>query len=335
MEYAKIIDKLKQSLLEKFPVKGSDLINTLSETLGIDTRTVSGKLLGNNQFTISELFRISQVFDISLDGICWEDEKERHSMEIYYHDFSAMDEYQKVTRRVVEIYRYAMMSEHSVYMTITNTVPNVFLTKFDNIGYFAYLRWVYFNMGPGYITSISDIRFPEKIFDRLSDIRDHYRESIFNMGQSKYILNYYMTNNLKEIVLYFHSIGYLSGDEIRLLAGEYKELLCYLEKMCLNGRIPETGKPVEVYYSTITFPNDMSVLESDNINLGILSVFSHNIVVSKQPETFKIFRNWFMAQLRSSTIISLSNVPQCHSFFIKQRKDLEQLYFQLENLTDR
>ncbi|MCD7972662.1 MAG: helix-turn-helix domain-containing protein [Candidatus Azobacteroides sp.] len=315
MEYKDILAKLIPAIEESLP-KNSNYISRLANILGLTNRTVSRKLRGETQFNIEELMTLSRELGISLDGIAAVKGNGRHLMYLSAYDWSGETDYQAAIDEALAPYKIAAESSYSRYLVATSTYPDTIFDEFPLIAKFDYLKWLYFNKG-------YDQSLPLSEYAINREFHKTYHDVVLKFKQSIYILSNHAMINLAEEVLYFYQLKLLAKEEVLQLKDSFFNLLGFLEDICTKGHLPGNRKEMTFYYSEMNLPNDLIIIDSDNVKMVRMMAFFHNTLMAKDPESIEIIRQWYNMYLRMANIISISGELNRIKFFRKQHADLE------------
>ncbi|MCD8186222.1 MAG: hypothetical protein LUD68_07155, partial [Rikenellaceae bacterium] len=102
-------------------------------------------------------------------------------------------------------------------------------------------------------------------------------------------------------------------------------LIDLCERICNRGDFFPNDREVHFFFSKTLLPNDVTIIESDELNQVILYANYHHPISSIGIHTFHLFRQWFNRWMHSSNIISASDPEQRYDFFRRQRNYLGHL----------
>jgi hypothetical protein len=134
--------------------------------------------------------------------------------------------------------------------------------------------------------------------------------------------------NIIKKVLYYYRLGFLSGDDLKLLQSELFGLLDIQENLLRNGK-NEFGAEYVFYYSFFNFEASVILVESDGDSLLMIPVYPEfKLVAKNNPEMNTIQQRWFESKIRNSALITKTSD-------IQQIELLRNAYRQIEELTEK
>ena len=131
---------------------------------------------------------------------------------------------------------------------------------------------------------------------------------------------HYLVNDIK----YFASIHLITDEEVTNLQADLLQLLDDLEAIASKGKF-DTGKDVHIYISNINFEATYSYVETSNLQLSLIRIFSINSITSRDKDMCKSMKEWVQSLRKFSTMISESGEMQRIQFFKKQREIVENM----------
>ena len=97
-----------------------------------------------------------------------------------------------------------------------------------------------------------------------------------------------------------------------------------LEDLATKGKT-ENGNTVRIYVSHINFEATYSYVETNNIQLSLIRVYSINSLTTMDNEIFCSLKEWIQSLKKFSTLISESGEMQRIQFFKQQREIIDTL----------
>ena len=105
--------------------------------------------------------------------------------------------------------------------------------------------------------------------------------------------------------------------ELFLLADE-------LEELAINGKTAD-GNRVRIYVSNINFEATYSYVDTNNLQLSLIRIYSINSITTMDNEIFCTLKEWIQSLKKFSTLISESGEMQRIQFFKQQREIIDAL----------
>ncbi|MCD8102188.1 MAG: hypothetical protein LUE26_06415 [Alistipes sp.] len=321
MTYEKILERLNKSITARYP-QSFGFARRFAPLLNVSQSTVYNKLSGRTRFTVEELFFILHDLKIPVSELMEEyPNTESYPMELFVHRDSEPEKFAGMLDWYHGILSMAADSESSRLMVLSNTIPDFTFLDLDWLSAFSFQKWLFYNKGFESVIPLS----------RIHDDRTHKDktmrclEAIRNLKSTEYILSINIMRNYIQDLIMFYEYRIITKEEAHAVFLELNSLLEAFDKVCSFGKLPGTGKKMEIYYYTTHLFGNMHLVESDNIEIGF--IFSHflNPVVSKHRDTFVQIRSWYNTWKRSSVPISMAGIKNRMDFLNEQRKALDYL----------
>ncbi|MCD8071817.1 MAG: hypothetical protein LUE10_01290 [Alistipes sp.] len=276
MDAIKLAKRIRGLLQERFP-GNYNYVPLLSEILGIHEKTVHKKLRGETQFSMMEMYTIGKKLDIPFGEIFNEAAHgNKYPMEIYMQDFSNRHDNERLRQQTLDAFQLSSSSENCRYYIAANTVPDIVFADYPWIAKFSYMKWLYFSKGHEETVSVSDVEFNEKSLD----FYRRYRDYIHSSSRTIYILHVDMARSIAEDILFFFKIHLITEEETRQVVEDLYKLIDDCERICNKGIIDRGDREVYFFFSKILLPNDVIIIESDELNLVNLYANYHNPISS-------------------------------------------------------
>jgi len=106
-------------------------------------------------------------------------------------------------------------------------------------------------------------------------------------------------------------------NELFLLADE-------LEELAINGKTAD-GNRVRIYVSNINFEATYSYVDTNNLQMSLIRIYSINSITTMDNEIFCTLKEWIQSLKKFSTLISESGEMQRIQFFKQQREIIDAL----------
>ena len=312
--YSKFITALKTIVPEK-----GQLAVSLAEILHIEKVAVYRRLRGEVPFTFAEIVQISKRLNLSMDEIIGvTPEYQGIPFYLNFHNyFNLVEDNYKMLDSYVE----------SVKPSLRNRQPSelgsasLFLSKcwaimHSEVFKFFVMKWLYQFGNNVDVVPYSKIILP----DWLETRNVEYTNLIKEIDYSYYIFHENAFVSIVRDIQYFNAIKLISDEDIIVLKEALAKLLDTMEDIARKGEY-ENGNKVELYVSSLNFDNSYGYFYSNNVNIGLIDVFSINTVTSSNSIACEKIRTWLQAIKRSSMLISNSEINRI-TYFEKQRKIL-------------
>ena len=200
-----------------------------------------------------------------------------------------------------------------------NILPQSIVLDYRNIYRFYLFKWMY-QCGETIPTKYCDVNPP----DRLQLINHEIVMEVRQAANAYHIIDsmtfLYLVNDIK----YFASIHLITDEEVTKLQEDLLQLLDDLEAIASKGKF-DTGKDIHIYISNINFEATYSYIETSNLQLSLIRIFSINSITSSDKDMCKSMKEWVQSLKKFSTMISESGEMQRIQFFKKQREIVEKM----------
>ncbi len=317
-------DVLNTNLIEVMKNKipdGVNLANTLMDILYIGKEAVYRRLRGEVPFTLNEASIISKKLGVSLDqivGISYTNNAMFDLNLIHYSD--PIKTYYTMLGHYVKLFESLSDDPSAEVSTASNMIPQTYYLQYENLSKFRLFKWMYQNEKVNCVKYFSELNIP----DELKQTQKAFAEATQHIQTTHFIWDsmifYYLVNDIK----YFASIHLITEDEVTKLQDELLRLLNDLEGIASRGKF-DTGKDICIYISNINFEATYGYMETSNMEMSLIRIFSIDSITSKDKEMCRHMKDWILSLRKFSTMISESGEMQRIQFFKKQREIVENM----------
>ena len=126
----------------------------------------------------------------------------------------------------------------------------------------------------------------------------------------------YETKQLTERVILV-GVSFMEGEDT-------EQSLDELEELAINGKTAD-GNRVRIYVSNINFEATYSYVDTNNLQLSLIRIYSINSITTMDNEIFCTLKEWIQSLKKFSTLISESGEMQRIQFFKQQREIIDAL----------
>jgi hypothetical protein len=310
---------LIEAMKEKLPLKGK-LADMLMDTLYIGKEAVYRRLRGEVPFTLQEAALVSRKLGISLDKIIGISFKSNAMFDMNIVDYDdPFESYYNILYKYVRLINTLEDDPNSSLGTSSNIIPQTLYLKHDLLAKFRLFKWMYQNK---YIQckSFEELEFPQKLIN----IQKDYVDMTKHFHSIDYIWDSMIFQHLINDIQYFSSIHLISNEAKEDIKKELFLLTNELEDLATKGKT-ENGNTVRIYVSHINFEATYSYVETNNIQLSLIRVYSINSLTTMDNEIFCSLKEWIQSLKKFSTLISESGEMQRIQFFKQQREIIDTL----------
>jgi len=310
-----------QALNKKIPEQAK-LVATLMELLFMEKGAIYRRLRGEVPFTFYEVVHIAERLDIPLNSFIYTDAVQVDRFELNIVEYSSMNEMDyKQWEDYVSLICSAKNDPQSEMAESSNILPITIYGKFNHLTKYYLFKYQYLLNESEERISFADTVVPQ----RIQQIYQSYFLESKNFAHTLYIWDYLIFQYLVTDIRFFSDIKLISVESIQDIKKDLLALLDYAEEIALRGCFPETGSPVSLYISDLSFDADYSYVQLNDFYMTHVRTFILNSVASTDHSSFKKIKNWIHSLKKSSTMISQSGTAFRADFFEKQRMIISEL----------
>ena len=310
---------LIEAMKEKLPLKGQ-LADMLMDTLYIGKEAVYRRLRGEVPFTLQESALVSRKLGISLDQIVGISFKSNAMFNINIVDYDdPFESYYEILDKYVTLVNSMQDDPNSAMGTSSNIIPQTLYMKHELLAKFRLFKWMYQNKNID-CKSFEELEMPAK----LVNIQKDYVGMTRHIHSIDYIWDSMIFQHLINDIQYFSSIHLISDETKEEIRKELFLLADELEELAISGKTKE-GNQVRIYVSHINFEATYSYVETNNLRLSLIRVYSINSLTTMDNEIFHSLKEWIQSLKKFSTLISEIGEMQRIQFFKQQREIIDTL----------
>jgi len=310
-------DSFLQTLAERYPRK-SDLTNALMDVLPLEKESIYRRLRKDVYFTAEETMQIANAWNISLDNtICTNSNKTRpfHLDMIEYvrpqeSDYELLEKH----NRILEVIG---RDPDGKIIEVTSTLPRSLYCRSELLTRFFTMKWLYKYGLPEDALPFSDIHIPE----RIQALDREYIDLLHNISEVHKLHDSRFIEYLVDDIVYFHTIGMVTNDEVTLLRNELLTLIDYMVNTATKGYF-HSGKRFFFYLSYTWMETEYFLYESKSLTMSFVTIFGRNSIASFDRKVFDKFMNMAQFVKRSSVQMSESNALKQVEFFANQKNKI-------------
>ncbi|MDR1682146.1 MAG: hypothetical protein LBS25_01985, partial [Candidatus Symbiothrix sp.] len=234
---------------------------------------------------------------------------------------NSVEQFYKKTLQYLLIHlRDANRTGRASLMALLNEFPMQFAYQpyLFKLEYFLYL---YYHKAIPANTRFADFHIPE-------DLASLQRECVYYYNSIPEV-NAVIDSNLMERTVFrikhFHSISYLSGEDIKLLQNDLINLLDLYEEILQTGK-NKMGCNWNIWYSSLSVTSTNMLLEYNQNSLLSLWVFvTEPVFLQNNCNLNHLFSHHYSTLLRFSALLTHSNEIICHNVSRTMREQIDQL----------
>lgn len=320
-----ITEVLNNNLIEAMRIRipdGTNLANVLMDILYIGKEAVYRRLRGEVPFTLTEVAAISKSLGVSLDQIIGISSANTAMFNLnFLHYSEPLQTYSSMIRRYAEILETMSGDPKSVLSTASNMLPQAFYLKYNYLSRFRLFKWMYQHKQVNCVQKFSELQLTQELIDA----QKAFVKANQDFRTTNYIWDQMIIIHLVNDIKYFRDINLVTEEEVEKLKEELILLLNELEEVATIGMFPKTRNNVNVYISNIDFEATYSYAGTENLEIGMIRIYSINSITSLDKAFCKSQKDWIKSLKRFSTNISVSGEIQRIQFFNTQREHIKEL----------
>lgn len=229
------------------------------------------------------------------------------------------ESYYNILEKYVSLINTMPDDPNSVMGTSANIIPQTLYLKHELLAKFRLFKWMYQNK---YIDckSFEELDIPPK----LVNIQKDYVAMTRHIHSIDYIWDNMIFQHLINDIQYFASLHLISDETKEEIKNELFLLADELEELAINGKTAD-GNRVRIYVSNINFEATYSYVDTNNLQMSLIRIYSINSITTMDNEIFCTLKEWIQSLKKFSTLISESGEMQRIQFFKQQREIIDAL----------
>ncbi len=312
-------------IIKEYTPQNMQPINILIDILPMSKEAAYRRLRGEIDFSFTEIVKLSQTFNVSLDSLI----KEEYSnyilpdvVQIVSSDKNnSIDNYCLLLEYVISCIRKTKESANPIIFSNTHHIlSHPYIFKYKNISKFRFYRYLYFQ-NEDIDKNFSDFIVPDKIITLEYMLYKEALQIKISYVHLMEIAQIYVTD-----INYFYKLGVLSEKDAEIQKNEALSLINDINHDSITGR-NNYNVPFTLYVSNINFQADCVYFFSEYFETVIVQLFGFNFYSFNDYNSIIDMKNWMKNLISSSTQITSSAEKQRYEFFQKQEKTI------LEGLT--
>jgi len=321
----KVQDHLFNTLKAVIP-KQFKLADIIGEILQLSPDAVYRRIRGDKELSLSELYKLCNHFNISLDAIL---HVNTNSMLTRYSSLN-LDDFSNYYKYLDEFdNQLQMMSseEHSELFFTAEDIPIFHFLQFPELTYFKVYSW----------------------FQTMNNLKISYEDFVKNLDQeflkAKYlsIFNKYIKIPSTEIwtertidqllftLDYYYDIQCFDDPNIGLLiCSQISELIDNFNLWTDEKKKGLQGDKYNVYLSPLNLENSFMLLKAPNKSACSLKLFTINSIVTSNEKFCKETENWILNTINKSSYLSGASARERFKFFQSTKNKVNNLIEKLQ-----
>jgi transcriptional regulator with XRE-family HTH domain len=318
--------KIFDLILEKFPKK-SAAVSYLAGLLSLGNNAIYRRLRGDTLLTLSELYRLAQHFNISLDNVFFDKtDKIIFSNGFFTRQVSSFENY--IDQVFESAQQLRKMPNAKIFYT-SQEIP--FFLYFASPALFAFKMYIYaftyWNFEHLQDQKFSIRLIPDALFYRARKISD-----IYNMIPSTELWNANLIDHTLNQIEYLATIDMFEkpGDALLVCDSVHNQINHAREmaekgyKYTQNDSNNKPGQQLTLYFNSFSRTNDTILITSDIGKIVYTSFGTPNYLTTVDETICSQIEEWFNSIIRRSTSITFHSGKERNKFFNDLEKRIGQ-----------
>ena len=315
---------LNQLLIDKIKglrPKSSGIMQEIMELLSLPKDAVYRRMRGEVPFTLQEAALIAKCFSFSLDELIGVDLEKSRPLRIKLPDFLHPQEADiYMTQDYIDFFSATGAYESSEIGLVTNALPQEIFSNYDLTTKLNIFRWQYY-FNHERVVSFEELTMLDPTFDLFR--AQYHAAKLFN--KTIYLLDRRIFIRIVTEIEYFKHIRLISQESIKALKEELHAIIDYLDKLTLTGEFAETGHPVYLYVTDMEVPFGCAYFQGGDVEFAMIKTFILTSVTTHDKIIFQKVKDWVMASMKTSTLISKASAVVRTSIIEEQRRIINTL----------
>jgi len=311
--------KIIEAILSQFSKK-SQVIESISELLGVGKDGVYRRMRGDSHFTPDEIAILARKFNISIDSFIWGDAK---AVTFSFNDFTrhvtTYEDY--ITEIYMDTHQMSRIPNVKVYYA-SSEIPFFYYCLFPELISFKLYNFGFTIWEMEYAKNLkfSFDLIPNKVLDIANEVSRDY-----NTMPSLELWNINILDNTLAQIDYHFSIGsFENPDDALKLCDILHQWVEHMKKMAEHGHklSPKLGEKFpgasfELYHNEMVHTNNTIYVETPGLKMVFSTLANPNFIRTVDERMAKYIKDWFDKVLEKSINISTQNSKGREAFFNK------------------
>jgi len=301
------------------------LVEEVERVLGRGNDSAYRRIRCETELTISELQKICEAFDLSIDDLLHNKSKIA-SFSYAPVVLSGEEDYitymSQMAKWLKDVAEYGVESE---FLFTAQDIPFYHFTKYPELTFFKLFAWD---------DAISPLKSSYRNFcktinkERIIDLYKSIYHSFLHIP-SKEIWSEQTINPILRLLEYYFSIEALNKDDAMLLLDCLANLIKDLNQYADQGHKNDSKIPFSLYLCSVDLENNFMLIKKGNHLSCILKLYSVNRIMTSNESLCFVTHKWINSLISKSNLISGNAAFRDRLYFFKTAKD------KIQNLIDK
>lgn len=306
-----VVDIVKSNVSQE-----ENMVDVIMSILSLGKEAAYRRIRGEVLFTFSEIAKLSNHFEFSLDSIAGMTHRDMAVVNMHIFNFNQLyDDYRQVIKEQLRLFKELNASTNPKISMAFNTIPFAFYSRFKALSIFKLYKIMHqSDMDPSGI-SFSGI-------DELEDIWDLHQEikgQVDLLRNTCYVFDRNIFSAFVNDINHFIQLGLIKPEDCQLLKKELFALLDFFESIVREGGITPQNN-VSIYISNIDIDSSYTYYETDDFSYCDLRIYSVGIIHTKDKKICETHKKMIDSLKRYSVLISGCGEMERVKFISKQRE---------------
>jgi hypothetical protein len=299
------------------------LVDIVAEILNVGTDSAYRRIRSEKELTMSELSKLCQYFNISIDSII-----NRQSNNILFKysplDINGIDNYYIYMKDLSDLLEDIAKSKEKEIFFMAMDIPIVHFTPFLELMLFKIYTW---------FRSINNLqisydKFVESLdLKRLSTYYDKITEA-YKQIPSTEIWTISTIEPVLHLIDYYSNLNcFENKNTLSIIYKQFLQLIDRLEK-CAENESKENKwniVPFRMYLNTVNFMNDFMIAKKDGTNITAIKLYTINGIFTSNKYFYSEAEKWMKNTMSKSLFLSGASAMERFKFFQKIKTKVNNL----------
>ncbi len=312
------IDEFIKILKQKTPEE-MNAVDMLTSIVPMSKEAAYRRLRGEIDFTVTEILKIAQKLNISLDNLIKPDKYWCYNVKtIPIKEESFMENYIDWAQNTLNSMRELRSRPEHYSISLNNNISLLYLFNYKMLSKLRLYKWMYQRNVHSKPPKISEFHIPPEIIAIEKMILKELHQTHISFIYAQEFIK-----SLTDDIDYFRHLDLISKEEVDQMKQESFSLLKDMENDAIQGKNQQM--PCTIHVTNLKFDGDFVYWHNDVISKITFRLFGINHYSVDDAEAVNEMKNWINMLFKCSTLISFSGEKKRMEFFKCQRNILEQL----------
>ncbi len=311
-----------QELVNAIKKQNSENVNladSVKEILSISKETAYRRIKGESEFTLDEIAKLAQVFNISLDSLIKEKSSDTSPDVTRVFNSNKKDDFidnhcLSLEKMISCVKGIKEGTNPVIFSTSTTLLTHPYAYEYEYMTKFRLYRFLYSQSESFEYKKFSDIVVPNKIIELEQILYNELLPVNINIICVKDYLHAYKLN-----IKHLYDLEILSNEDVEIMKEEQYSFFDKLNNDLMSGKNTQ-GAFIKFFVSDISFASNCIYFSNDSYDTMIMPLFGNKLYSFNDKNSINNMKKWLNNLIKSSILISLSGEKQRLEFILKQKE---------------